>query len=222
MNQPHHVASGNLNINLEDRANGWRAFSIVIPDCSEQDFVTAIQKVAENKSKLLRTTTSNWSKVAGIVPADHPYNTNGSRVIKQDELNFIENEKSEELVESHKTEGEMSDFTKSELQAHLNANKAEVNAVASSMKKDMAEWREQMRSDLRDVTEAINKQNSTLDKHFHSQEVKLTSSLELQSSKFDLSLSNARLDIIKWALGLPSLAFILYKIYGVLTNSPTP
>lgn len=116
----------------------------------------------------------------------------------------------------------MSELTRSELQSHLDANKAEVNAIASSMKKDMAEWREQMRSDLRDVTEAINKQNSTLDKHFHSQEVKLTSSLELQSSKFDLALTNAKLDIIKWVLGLPSLAFVIYKIYGAIANIPTP
>lgn len=115
----------------------------------------------------------------------------------------------------------MNDFNRSELQAHLKSSKSEVDSVAANMKKDMAEWREQMRSDLRDVTEAINKQNSNLEKHFHAQDVKLSSSLELQTSKFEHSLTNAKLDIIKWALGLPALAFAVYKIYGLVTHTPT-
>ncbi|EEZ0194232.1 DUF1640 domain-containing protein, partial [Escherichia coli] len=31
-----------------------------------------------------------------------------------------------------------------------------------------------------------------------------------------------KLDIIKWALGLPALAFAVYKIYGLLSGVSTP
>lgn len=222
MNQPIKDVYGTLTINLTDASNDWQSFSIQVPDCSVQDFVTVAETVAQSKSVPISKPIYNWNKVAGVFPNQDQWNINGALETELNTLHFVKDDTTHKSPDAKVTEEYMSDFTKSELQAHLNANKAEVNAVASSMKKDMAEWREQMRGDLRDVTEAINKQNSNLDKHFHSQEVKLTSSLELQSSKFELALTNAKLDIIKWALGLPALAFAVYKIYGLVTHTPTP
>lgn len=214
-----HLEKGNLSINLVDVNNEWNNFSIVIPECSTTDFMTAVERVAFNKSGTTKATQVNWNLVAGAKPDDSNKQDTTKTGTKEENLNFNSLNLSEESRRATGAESQMSDFTKSELQAHLNANKAEVNAVASSMKKDMAEWREQMRSDLRDVTDAINKQNSTLDKHFHAQQVKLESSLDLQASKFQLSLADAKLDIIKWALGLPSLAFVIYKIFSLLTHN---
>lgn len=222
MKQPTTDLSGNLTINLSDTSNDWKVLSVTVADCSVQDFFSAAENLAKTKSRQFSRQVPNWNKVAGVflnsdqTTAKEPLET---------ELNTLH---SVQVDTSYESQGEkvaedfMSDFTKSELQAHLNANKAEVNAVASSMKKDMAEWREQMRSDMRDVTDAITKQNSNLEKHFHAQDVRLVSSLELQSSKFENALTNAKLDIIKWALGLPALAFAVYKIYGLITHTPTP
>lgn len=114
----------------------------------------------------------------------------------------------------------MSTPTKDEIQALLAANKAEVTAISAEMRREMTEWRAQMRSDLRDVKDAIKTQQGSLDKHFSAQESKLNSALQIQEHKFEKSLGDAKLDIIKWALGVPALVFTLYKLYGALTGTP--
>ncbi|HDG1664168.1 TPA: DUF1640 domain-containing protein [Kluyvera ascorbata] len=115
---------------------------------------------------------------------------------------------------------EMSTPSREEIQALLAANKAEVSAISAEMRREMTEWREQMRADLRDVKDAIKTQQGSLDKHFSAQESKLNASLQIQEHKFEKSLGDAKLDIIKWALGIPAVAFTLYKLYGALTGNP--
>ena len=46
--------------------------------------------------------------------------------------------------------------------------------------------------------------------------------LSVQEAKLEGKLSDVKLDIIKWALGLPALAFTVYKIYGLLSGVSTP
>lgn|GEM_PF-3031035 len=117
-------------------------------------------------------------------------------------------------------ETDMTTPSREEIQALLAANKAEVSAISSEMRREMSEWREQMRSDMRDVKEAIKSQQGSLDKHFGAQEVKLNAALQIQEHKFEKSLGDAKLDIIKWALGVPAVVFTLYKLYGALTGTP--
>lgn len=112
------------------------------------------------------------------------------------------------------------EMTREELEARLAQNKAEADVIAAEMRREMSEWREQMRSDMRDVKDAIKSQQGSLDKHFSAQESKLTSALQIQEHKFEKSLSDTKLDIIKWALGIPAIAFTLYKIYGAITGAP--
>lgn len=140
-------------------------------------------------------------------------------------------------------EGLMSDFNRSELQAHLRSNKAEVDAVAAIMKKDMAEWREQMRADLRDVKDAINSQNNSLDQHiiaqktqldahiqlqkmliekeFSTQAIKIDTSIKLQTAGLQESLSAVKLDVTRWVVGLilgvPSILFTIFKIFEAVS-----
>lgn len=114
----------------------------------------------------------------------------------------------------------MSTPSREEINALLLANKAEVNAISAEMRREMTEWREQMRSDMRDVKDAIKSQQGSLDKHFSAQESKLTSALQIQEHKFEKSLTDTKLDIIKWALGIPAIAFTLYKIYGAISGNP--
>ncbi|MDU3905069.1 MAG: hypothetical protein E7G85_08800 [Citrobacter portucalensis] len=116
-------------------------------------------------------------------------------------------------------EQSMSNVSRDEIKAMLAANKAEVSAISAEMRREMSEWRAQMRSDMRDVTSAIKTQQESLDKHFSAQEIKLNASLQIQEHKFEKSLGDAKLDIIKWALGIPAIAFTIYKLYGALTGS---
>jgi gamma-glutamylcysteine synthetase len=115
-------------------------------------------------------------------------------------------------------ENEMSDISRNELQALLKANKAEVDAVASAMKTEMANWREQMRSDLRDVKNSVDRQTDKLDSNFNAQQVKLDASIQIQTAKLEKTVSDTRLDIIRWVLGIPALTFTLWKIYEALSS----
>lgn len=114
----------------------------------------------------------------------------------------------------------MSTPSREEINALLLANQAEVKAISAEMRREMTEWREQMRSDMRDVKDAIKSQQGSLDKHFSAQESKLTSALDIQELKFEKSLTDAKLDIIKWVLGIPAIVFTLYKFYGAMTGTP--
>lgn len=127
----------------------------------------------------------------------------------------------------------MSDLSRNEIQALLKANKAEVDAVASKMQADMAKWRELMASDIKEMKhlvvtqhEQINSrldiQSSRIESALDSQSKKIDAALSVQEAKLEGKLSDVKLDIIKWALGLPALAFAVYKIYGLLSGVSTP
>jgi len=116
------------------------------------------------------------------------------------------------------TEDRMSDISRSELQALLKANKAEVDAVASAMKTEMANWREVMRSDLKEMRSAVERQSDKLDHNFSSQQVKLDASIQIQTAKLEKTVSDTKIDIIRWVLGIPALAFTLWKIYEAIAN----
>ncbi|MDT0208481.1 hypothetical protein [Serratia marcescens] len=134
---------------------------------------------------------------------------------------------------TRKEEVEVSDISKVELQALLKANKAEVDAVASSMRADMAKWREVMSSDMKEIKSIITSQNASISSRLDLQSEKISSvldghskkidaALSVQEAKLEVKLTDMKLDIIKWALGLPALAFAVYKIYGAIAGHPTP
>lgn len=57
----------------------------------------------------------------------------------------------------------MPNFSREELNATLGQHKAEVNAIASEMRREMAEWREQSNTQLSQLTIAINAISSKID-----------------------------------------------------------
>lgn len=117
------------------------------------------------------------------------------------------------IIPEWKQEEKMADISKEELSALLRANKAEVDAVASAMKAEMATWREQMRSDLKDVKTSVERQTDKLESNFTSQQTKLDAAIQIQTARLEKTVSDTRVDIIKWVLGIPALAFTLWKIY---------
>jgi len=121
-------------------------------------------------------------------------------------------------IENHKQEVFMADISKEELNALLRANKAEVDAVASAMKGEMASWREQMRSDLKDVKTAVERQTDKLESNFLAQQTKLDAAIQIQTARLEKTVSDTRLDIIRWVLGIPALAFTLWKIYEAIAH----
>ncbi|WP_145531179.1 DUF1640 domain-containing protein [Yersinia kristensenii] len=127
----------------------------------------------------------------------------------------------------------MSDLNRNEMQALLKANKAEVDAVASRMQADMAKWRELMSLDMKDIKSLVSSQHDSINSRLDIQSVRIEVALNSHSSKIDASLaiqeakmegklSDVKLDIIKWALGIPALAFTVYKLYGAISGNPTP
>lgn len=130
-------------------------------------------------------------------------------------------------------ETEMSDLSRNEMQALLKANKAEVDAVASRMQADMAKWRELMASDMKEMKHLVVTQHEKINSRLDVQSTRIESALDSHSRKIDAALSvqeaklegklsDVKLEIIKWALGLPALAFTVYKIYGAISGNPTP
>lgn len=245
MHKSVHEDKGNLIISLLDEATQNHTFSVKIPDCSVSDAFQVAGLVAKQKS-LNFTSGDSTGKVITLKKDFFKAKKVADSVVPpKDTLNFSEDTLSTVEPDKEIMEEVMSDFTKSELQAHLNANKAEVNAVAASMKKDMAEWREQMRSDLREVKDAINSQKNALDQHiyiqktqldthiqlqksliekeFSGQSLKLDTSIKLQTAGLQESLSAVKLDVTRWVVGLilgvPSILFTLYKIFQVLSTS---
>ena len=63
-------------------------------------------------------------------------------------------------------------------------------------------------------------QSTKIESALDSQSKKIDAALSIQEAKIEGKLTEVKLDIIKWALGLPALAFVLYKIYGALTGTP--
>lgn len=155
-------------------------------------------------------------------------------------MNAGPRENSEELFEANpqdedfdEQENTMSDLSRNEIQALLKANKAEVDAVASRMQADMSKWREVMASDIKEMKHLVITQHEKINSRLDNQSTRIESALDAQSKKIDAALSvqeaklegklsDVKLDIIKWALGLPALAFTVYKIYGALSGNPTP
>ncbi|MDC9598821.1 hypothetical protein, partial [Xenorhabdus anantnagensis] len=77
-------------------------------------------------------------------------------------------------IGSRNKEEHMSDnFTKTELEALLRANKAEVDVVAATMKKDMAEWREQQNVQLANLNATMQALSSKIDGKMDSVDGKL-------------------------------------------------
>ncbi|EKN4883331.1 TPA: DUF1640 domain-containing protein [Yersinia enterocolitica] len=127
----------------------------------------------------------------------------------------------------------MSDLNRNEMQALLKANKSEVDAVASRMQSEMAKWRELMTSDMKDIKNLVSSQYDNINSRLDIQSVRIEAALDSHSKKIDASLaiqeakiegklSDVKLDIIKWALGIPALAFTVYKLYGAISGNPTP
>ncbi|VEB97365.1 Baculovirus polyhedron envelope protein, PEP, C terminus [Cedecea lapagei] len=69
----------------------------------------------------------------------------------------------DDIKDEKATEGIMSDITRSELDALLKANKAEVDAIASGIRREMSEWREQNNAQISQLTIAINSLSAKVD-----------------------------------------------------------
>ncbi|MBK5178503.1 hypothetical protein I2492_19550 [Budviciaceae bacterium CWB-B4] len=63
------------------------------------------------------------------------------------------------------------------------------------------------------LSAALDLQGQTFSSGLDLQTQKLTSTLENKSISFDGKLKDLKLSIILWVLGLPGLAFALYRIY---------
>ncbi|EAW1193055.1 hypothetical protein NL87_18315 [Salmonella enterica] len=65
--------------------------------------------------------------------------------------------------DSNKSGGLVTDFNRHELEARLNANKAEVSAIVSEMRREMAEWREHNSNQISQISTSINNISAKVD-----------------------------------------------------------
>ncbi|WP_053014311.1 MULTISPECIES: hypothetical protein [Xenorhabdus] len=94
--------------------------------------------------------------------------------IDLDQNPHSEYDKGNSNVESRNKEENMPDnFTKTEFEAILRANKAEVDVVAATMQKDMAEWREQQNTHLASLNTTMQAMSSKIDGKFEAVEGKI-------------------------------------------------
>lgn len=199
---------------------------VTIPNADQSVFMSIAASAATMSSPICGLTTQTYT------PKE--YGDNISLAVHSTEPFCVSGVSKDEVIKTGDEKGsDMSDFNRAELQAQLKANKAEVDAVAFSMKKDMAEWRERMSLDLRDIKNIVSSQHESINHRFDLQSLRIETALQAHSTKVDAAvqvqeaklegkLSDVKLDIIKWALGLPALAFTTYKIYGAISGHPTP
>lgn len=62
----------------------------------------------------------------------------------------------EDIIDATRSEAQMTDISRNELQALLKANKAEVDAVASAMKTEMANFRVSYTESFKDIAISLN------------------------------------------------------------------
>ncbi|MDE9557660.1 hypothetical protein KKJ06_20120 [Xenorhabdus bovienii] len=129
-------------------------------------------------------------------------------------------ENNREYLESRNKEDHMSGFTKTELEALLRANKAEVDVVAATMKKDMAEWREQQNTQLANISTAIQSLSAKVDGKIDSVEGKIDGlKSSISTTQWTTSIGLALVTIIMSAVVLASSWIISSK--GA-TSQPQP
>lgn len=98
---------------------------------------------------------------------------------------------------------DMSNFTREELDAKLGQNKAEVESVASSMRADMAQWREQNNTQMAAIQTQLSALNSKIDGKFEGMEGKIDG-LKTTSATVQWMVA-AILGLLALAVSLPSI-----------------
>lgn len=230
MKKPEHCYSGDMVISYKD-PNSESPVVVNVKNIDSGDFMTFVHTGANavgNPQKIVSTVISEQTPVNDVFFNPHA-------MITSDNIGLIS---LDDVVVGVKDDEEhtdlpMTDLNRNEIHALLKANKAEVDSVASRMQADMAKWRESMSSDMTDIKNMLSSQQDRINGRLDLQSAKIESSLEAHSKKIDAALavqeaklssrlSEMKLDIIKWALGLPALAFAVYKIYGAISGNPTP
>ncbi|MDC9623913.1 hypothetical protein PSI22_20305 [Xenorhabdus sp. XENO-7] len=152
---------------------------------------------------------------------------NSDKVINIDTAKIIKarNQFQSKKVTSEKSvkqgeEGMSENFTKTELEALLKANKAEVDVVAATMKKDMAEWREQQNTQMANLNATMQSMSSKIDGKFEAVEGKIDGlKSSISTTQWTTSIGLALVTIIMSAVVLASSWIISSK--GA-TSQPQP
>ncbi|KMJ44778.1 hypothetical protein AB204_12515 [Xenorhabdus khoisanae] len=131
-----------------------------------------------------------------------------------------ENEPKNEIPEYNKEEHMSTGLSKTELEALLRANKAEVDVVAATMKKDMAEWREQQNAQFANLNISIQSLSAKVDGKFEAVEGKIDGlKSSISTTQWTTSIGLALVTIIMSAVVLASSWIISSKS---ISSPPEP
>uniref|UniRef100_UPI001AD89548 hypothetical protein n=1 Tax=Rahnella sp. ChDrAdgB13 TaxID=1850581 RepID=UPI001AD89548 len=136
---------GNLNITLLNN-EGLHPISISLPNCSLSDFVYTTKQAYEFKD-------STFVHVDGWT----------SEISSKEQASELSSKSEGISFNQEKAEDKMTDFNRNELNAHLKANKAEVDSVASAMRTEMANFRTYYVESFAEQSKALNRIESRAD-----------------------------------------------------------
>ncbi|MDE9447586.1 hypothetical protein KKJ04_18825 [Xenorhabdus bovienii] len=111
--------------------------------------------------------------------------------------NVDENEPKNEIPKHNKEEHMSTGLSKTELEALLRANKAEVDVVAATMKKDMAEWREQQNAQFANLNISIQSLSAKVDGKFEAVEGKIDGlKTSISTTQWSMTIGLALITIV--------------------------
>lgn len=104
----------------------------------------------------------------------------------------------------------MSSLTREELDAKLGQNKAEVDSLASAMRADMAQWREQNNTQMSAIQAQLSSLNSKIDGKFEGMEGKVDGvKSSLSTMQWMVGTILAMIGIVAAILAIPGIDKII-------------
>ncbi|CDH06179.1 hypothetical protein XBO1_2160004 [Xenorhabdus bovienii str. oregonense] len=150
-----------------------------------------------------------FKKAAEILSPDYDSQLLFTSPVIQDNVN---KKSSSNEIPKHEEEHMSASLSKTELEALLRVNKAEVDVVAATMKKDMAEWREQQNTQLANINSAIQSLSAKVDGKIDSVEGKIDGlKSSISTTQWTTSIGLALVTIIMSAVVLASSWIISSK-----------
>lgn len=155
--------------NCSDEKSAW----MKIPSVSQKSFISAMQNLAKEHTESFFTV---------------------------DEASDIVTGKDSDKTKHQKADKEMNmstDINRNELDALLRANKAEVDAVASGMREEMAKWREEQNTQMSQLNATLSTISSKIDSKFDAVDGKIDGlKTSLTTTQWSMTIGIALVTII--------------------------
>ncbi|MBI6547281.1 hypothetical protein [Xenorhabdus lircayensis] len=164
--------------------------------------------------KFERVTFPQFTKTTEVLYTHHELQPHFTSPFIQD--NVIKKTSGDNIL-TYNEEEHMSDFTKTELESLLKVNKSEVDVAVATVKKDIAEWREQQNTQMANLNATIQAMSSKIDGKLEAVEGKIDGiKTSITTIKWTTSIGLTLVTIIMSAVVLVSS----WIMSGKIVSSP--